>query len=161
MQWLTLKIRVVISLVSKIYPRGIQFKNLKRVSRVTATSGTFCELSMTNWQSWKICENSLHIVSFKCFAFVWVICPLEKSKTSSDKSFKMAMLFWQRLSLVLLAPTMSPIKDSQFLGHSRFNTYKYEWHLFIQKLNMYRLWITSFVSSFFFFKWQYLNKNHI
>lgn len=119
----TLNIKVVINLVSKIYPRGIQFKNLSSVSNVTATNGTFCELSITNWQSWNICENSLHIVSFKCFAFVWVICPLEKSNTSSDKSFKIAILFWQRLSLVLLAPTISLMKDSQFFGHSRFNTW--------------------------------------
>ena len=48
---LTLNIKVVISFVSNMYPRGIQFKNLSNVSKVTATSGTFCELSMTNWQS--------------------------------------------------------------------------------------------------------------
>jgi hypothetical protein len=34
------------------------------------------------------------------------------------------MLFWQRLSLVLLAPTMSGTKDGQRLGHSRFRIYK-------------------------------------
>ena len=42
-------------------------------------------LTMTNWQSWKICENSLHIVSFKCLALACVIWPLEKSNTSSLK----------------------------------------------------------------------------
>ena len=31
------------------------------------------------------------------------------------------MLFWQRLSLVLLAPTMSPMKFGQLLGHSYFS----------------------------------------
>lgn len=33
------------SLVSKIYPRGIQFKNRSNVSNVEPTSGAFCELS--------------------------------------------------------------------------------------------------------------------
>jgi len=80
--------------------------------------------TMTNWQSWKICENSLHMVSFKCLALVWVICPLEKSNTSSLNNFRIAMLFWQRLSLVLLAPTMSGMKDCQFFGHSLFKTYE-------------------------------------
>ena len=36
----------------------------------------------------------------------------------------MIMLFWQRLSLVLLAPMMSGMKDSQFFGHSRFKICK-------------------------------------
>lgn len=79
-------------------------------------------LTITNWHNWKICENSEHMVSFKCFAFVCVIWPLEKSNTSSLRSLRIAILFWQRLSFVLLAPTMSGINDSQFLGHSRFNT---------------------------------------
>jgi hypothetical protein len=90
----------------------IQFVNLKR------------RLTITNWHSWKICENSEHMVSFKCLALVCVIWPLEKSNTSSLRSLRIAILFWQRLSLVLLAPTMSGINDSQFLGHSRFSTWK-------------------------------------
>lgn len=80
-------------------------------------------LTITNWHNWKICENSEHMVSFRCLALVCVIWPLEKSNTSSLRSLRIAMLFWQRLSLVLLAPTMSGINDSQFLGHSRFNTW--------------------------------------
>lgn len=140
-----------------MYPRGIQLRNLSRVSKVTATSGTFCELSITNWQSWKICENSLHIVSFRCFAFVCVICPLEKSKTSSDKSFKMAMLFWQRLSFVLLAPTISPMNDSQFFGHSRFRTWKKI------KPNVWFGLTKPFeiVVFQFFLKLIYLHENHV
>jgi len=80
--------------------------------------------TITNWQSWKILENSAHMLSFRCLAFVWVICPLEKSKTSSLRSFKIAMLFWHSDSFVLLAPTMSVTKLSQFFGHSRFKIYK-------------------------------------
>lgn len=66
-----------------MYPSGIQFKKRNNVSNVDPTSGAFCELSITNWHSWKICENSLHMLSLRCFAFAWVICPLEKSNTSS------------------------------------------------------------------------------
>ncbi len=63
-------------------------------------------------------------LSFKCLALTWVIWPLEKSKTSSLSSLRMTMLFWQRLSLVRLAPTMSLIKVGQCLGHSCFKIYK-------------------------------------
>lgn len=59
-------------------------------------------------------------LSFRCLAFTWVIWPLEKSNTSSLRSFRMIMLFWQRLSLVRLAPTMSLINVGQCFGHSCF-----------------------------------------
>lgn len=59
-------------------------------------------------------------LSFRCLALTWVIWPLEKSNTSSLSSFRMTMLFWQRLSLVRLAPTMSLMKVGQCLGHSCF-----------------------------------------
>lgn len=36
---------------------------------------------------------SVQYLSFRCFALTWVICPLEKSKTSSLSSFRMIMLF--------------------------------------------------------------------
>ena len=53
----------------------------------------------------------------------WVICPLEKSNTSSLSSLRMIMLFWHRLSLVRLAPTMSLMNVGQCLGHSCFRIY--------------------------------------
>lgn len=59
-------------------------------------------------------------LSLRCLAFTWVIWPLEKSNTSSLSSLRMIMLFWQRLSLVRLAPTMSLMKVGQCLGHSCF-----------------------------------------
>lgn len=59
-------------------------------------------------------------LSFRCLALTWVICPLEKSNTSSLRSFRMIMLFWQRLSLVRLAPTMSLMNVGQCFGHSCF-----------------------------------------
>lgn len=40
------------------------------------------------------------------------------------RSLSIIMLFWQRDSLVLLAPTMSDINEGQFLGHSYFKIYK-------------------------------------
>lgn len=33
------------SFVSKMYPKGIQFRNLSNVSRLEPTKGAFCELS--------------------------------------------------------------------------------------------------------------------
>ena len=41
----TLYTRVLISLVSKMYPRGIQFRKRSRVSRVAWTRGAFWEFS--------------------------------------------------------------------------------------------------------------------
>lgn len=72
----------------------------------------------------QVCEgrtwsSSTHL-SLRCLAFTWVIWPLEKSNTSSLSSLRMIMLFWQRLSLVRLAPTMSLMKVGQCLGHSCF-----------------------------------------
>lgn len=59
-------------------------------------------------------------LSLRCLALTWVIWPLEKSNTSSLSSLRIAMLFWQRLSLVRLAPTISLMKVGQCLGHSCF-----------------------------------------
>ena len=63
-------------------------------------------------------ENCEHIESLRCFAFVWVIWPELKSKTSSLSNFRMTMLFWHKDSLVFDAPMMSGMKLSQFFGHS-------------------------------------------
>jgi hypothetical protein len=46
----TLHMRVSISFVSNIYPKGIQFRNLSSVSSVDPTSGAFCELSFKKSQ---------------------------------------------------------------------------------------------------------------
>lgn len=89
-------------------------------------------------------------LSLRCLAFTWVIWPLEKSNTSSLSSLRMIMLFWQRLSLVRLAPTMSLMKVGQCLGHSCF-----------------RIWEQSNVTTLFFhFKIQrafssYLYEDHV
>ena len=92
--------------------------------------------TITKLHSWKISENSPHMVSLRCLAFACVIWPLEKSNTSSLQwkrevsedntkhcmvylnSFKTIMLFWQSDSLVLLAPTISLINVGQLWGHS-------------------------------------------
>jgi len=54
-----------------------------------------------------------------------VLCRLSISTNSIEgergtylSSFRIIMLFWQRVSLVLLEPTISLIKVGQFLGHS-------------------------------------------
>ena len=118
------------------------------VSKVAPTSGAFCEFSNTNWHSVNTSENCEHMVSLRCLALVCVICPLEKSKTSSLSNFKMIMLFWQRDSLVFEAPIMSGMKLSQFFGHSRFNIYK-------KKLKCTSGRITISKSN------RYLNENHV
>lgn len=63
-------------------------------------------------------------LSFRCLDLTWVIWPLEKSNTSSLSNLRIAMLFWQRLSLVRLAPTMSLMKVGQCLGHSCFRIWE-------------------------------------
>lgn len=78
------------------------------------------------WQTLKLLSSwigDVMYLSFRCLALTWVICPLEKSKTSSLSSLRMIMLFWHRLSLVRLAPTMSLMKVGQCLGHSCFRIY--------------------------------------
>lgn len=82
------------------------------------------QLTITNKHSKKTCWNSEHIVSLRCLALVWVICPVEKSKTSSESNFKITILFWHMDSFVLLAPTMSGMNDCQFFGHSRFRIWR-------------------------------------
>ncbi|KAH3662580.1 hypothetical protein OGAPHI_005832 [Ogataea philodendri] len=54
-------------------------------------------LSSTSKHNLKISENSSHILVFKDLALAWVICSAEKSKISSDNSFKITMLFSQTL----------------------------------------------------------------
>ena len=87
----------------------------------TTNNNLFHKLTMTYKHNMKTCWNSEHMVSFKCLALVCVIWPELKSKTSSERSFNITMLFWHMDSFDLLAPTMSGIKDVQFLGHSLFN----------------------------------------
>ena len=103
-----------------MYPNGIQFKNFSNVFKVASIRDTVLEFSRTNWQSWNICPNSAHMLSLRCLAFICVIAPMLKSKTSSLRSFKMTILFWQRYSFVRLDITISDMKDGQFFGHSYF-----------------------------------------
>lgn len=79
---------------------------------------------ITTWSWFERFTRRRHAdLSFRCLALTWVIWPLEKSKTSSLSSLRMIMLFWQRLSLVRLAPTMSLMNVGQCLGHSCFRIY--------------------------------------
>ena len=107
-----------IIVVSNIYPRGIQFKNRRRVSRVALISEVFCASSRTSEQSLKISENSPHIWFLRFFILVCVICSAEKSKISSDRSFMMTMLFSHSERLVLEDSTSSVMKFGQLWGHS-------------------------------------------
>lgn len=96
-------------------------------------------------------------LSFKCLAFTWVIWPLEKSNTSSLNSFRITILFWQRLSLVLLAPTMSLIKVGQCFGHSCFSIWKAK-HPYVRYIRKAKHFITRLKTLWTL---AYLDKNHI
>ncbi len=64
-------------------------------------------ITIIKLHSWKTSWNSLHIVSFRCLAFVWVNWPLEKSKTSSLRRPKIRLIIQtintiQKLTLTTL-----------------------------------------------------------
>lgn len=110
--------------VSKMYPSGIQFKNRRRVSRVALISDDFLASSRTSEQSLKISENSPHIWFLRFLIFVCVICSAEKSNISSERSFKITMLFSHSERLVLDDSTSSVIKVGQLCGHSCLRIYR-------------------------------------
>lgn len=92
----------------------------------TTTKQIPWHLLQLTWLCFQLFTKMQHAdLSFRCLALTWVIWPLEKSKTSSLSSLRMTMLFWQRLSLVRLAPTMSLMKVGQCLGHSCFRIYRH------------------------------------
>lgn len=99
--------------VSKIYPRGIQLKNRSKVSKVDLIRLAWVALFKTSLQSWKMEENSAHIVVFKFFVFVDVIWSAEKSNTSSDSNRNMDILFSQMDKLVWQEEMISFMKVGQ------------------------------------------------
>lgn len=107
--------------VSKIYPRGIQFKNRRSVSNVALTRLGWFAVLRTSEHSWKIDENSCVMDVFRFLALTDVIWSWEKSNTSSDNSRRIAMLFSQIERLVWHDETISLIKVGQLCGHSCFN----------------------------------------
>ena len=110
--------------VSKMYPRGIQFKNRNNVSSVALIRLGLLALSKISLQSLKISENSLHIVCLSVFVFACVICSAEKSKISSERSLRMIMLFSHSVRLVREDATISGMNDGQSLGHACFRIYR-------------------------------------
>ena len=72
--------------------------------------------------TWKISEKSALKLSLSFFALALVISSREKSKTSSERSFKMIMLFSHSVSFVFDALTMSEMNDGQLCGHSCLTT---------------------------------------
>jgi hypothetical protein len=92
-----------INSVSNIYPSGIQLRKRNKVSKVTLIRLVFCELAIIKLQSVNTCWNSLFMDSFRFFALVWVIWPLEKSKTSSlQKVIENNLLKVRKESLIFL-----------------------------------------------------------
>jgi hypothetical protein len=117
---LTLETKKSMICVSKIYPRGIQYRNLNNVSRVALIKLGLFAFSSTSLHKLKISPNSAHILCFNALVFACVICSAEKSKISSDKSLRMTMLFSQRDRDVREEATISGMKDGQSLGHACF-----------------------------------------
>lgn len=76
-----------------MYPRGIQLKKRRRVSSVALIKLAWVALFKTSLQSWKMDENSAHMVVLRSLVFADVIWSAEKSKTSSDSNRRIAMLF--------------------------------------------------------------------
>lgn len=74
----------------------------------------------TSEQSWKIEENSWHIVVFRFLVLDCVICSAEKSNTSSESNRRMAMLFSQMERLLRHELMISLIKSGQSWGQSCF-----------------------------------------
>mmetsp|Transcript_9303 Transcript_9303/g.29576 ORF Transcript_9303/g.29576 Transcript_9303/m.29576 type:complete len:265 (+) Transcript_9303:235-1029(+) len=106
--------------VSKRYPNGIHDRKALSVASVASMSRGRCEAPRTNSHSRKISANSAFSESFIVLIFAVVMASLEKSKTSSESSLRMCMLFSHRISEVREAPQMSPMNDGQLCGHSCF-----------------------------------------
>lgn len=112
------------------YSKGAWRKiRLIRKLTIPPNVGCFFSSNTIKTNSWSLATVNMTVgfmktqhadLSLRCLALTWVIWPLEKSNTSSLSSLRMTMLFWQRLSLVRLAPTMSVMKVGQCLGHSCF-----------------------------------------
>lgn len=68
---------VSISGVSKMYPSGIQLQKRSSVSNVAFTKLAWFADVRISWHSWKICENSLHMVVFRFLVLAEVICSAE------------------------------------------------------------------------------------
>jgi hypothetical protein len=117
---LTLETKKSMICVSKIYPRGIQYRNLNNVSRVALIKLGLFAFSSTSLHKLKISPNSAHILCFNALVFACVICSAEKSKISSDRSLRMTMLFSQRDRDVREEATISGMNDGQSLGHACF-----------------------------------------
>ena len=115
-------IRISMSWVSKIYWRGIQARNTYKVLR-----HDLIRLSDTPYEFWSTCmqilytiSNSLLIFSFRVAASFCKIVPFEKSKTSSDRSFRMFSAFSHLASFSVALLQMSEMKFYHEVLHSRF-----------------------------------------
>jgi hypothetical protein len=104
------------TLVSKMYPNGIQFKNRSSVCSVALIRLGFCAFSSTSVQSVKISWNSEHMDCLSALVFACVIDSAEKSNTSSDKRRRMIMLFSQSEREVREDETISGMNSGQSLG---------------------------------------------
>lgn len=130
-----------------MYPSGIQFKNRRRVSKVALINDDFIPSAKTSEQSLKISENSPHIWFLRFLIFVCVICSAEKSKISSESSFKIIILFSQSDRLVLDDSTSSVMKLGQLCGHSCFRIWK-GWMATQSKIGRRHTWTRARFSLF-------------
>mmetsp|Transcript_21856 Transcript_21856/g.70587 ORF Transcript_21856/g.70587 Transcript_21856/m.70587 type:complete len:202 (+) Transcript_21856:3486-4091(+) len=146
---------VLTSCVSKMYPKGIQLRNLSSVWKVQMSSDCLFELAIMYSHSWKMREKSALKDSFSFFAFIEVISSREKSNTSSESNLRMAMLFSQRVSSALEALTISEMNDGQLCGHSCLTIWTRMTLSFVMKTRSRRktsslddLWMTRLTMKF-------------
>ena len=108
------------SVLSKMYPSGIQLRNACSVSSVCCISSGFCECCSTNSHSSWMMGKSVLSAFLSSVIFACVSSPREKSKTSSDSKRRMFMQFSHSDSLCFAAPTRSGTNEPHRCGQSCF-----------------------------------------
>ena len=81
--------------VAKMYPRGIQLRKRKSVSKVAFIRLGWLAVLRISEHKLYMAVNSSHMLCFSCLVLAEVIWSAEKSKTSSDSKRRIAMLFSQ------------------------------------------------------------------
>mmetsp|Transcript_33743 Transcript_33743/g.82808 ORF Transcript_33743/g.82808 Transcript_33743/m.82808 type:complete len:324 (+) Transcript_33743:188-1159(+) len=108
------------SVLSKMYPSGIQLRNACSVCSVCwISSGRWLCCSTNSHSSW-IMGKSVLSEFLSSMILACVSSPRLKSNTSSDSSLRMFMQFSHRLSLCFAAPTRSGMKLAHRTGQSCF-----------------------------------------
>lgn len=101
--------------------------NCNNVSNVIRFKEILCAFSRTSKHSWKISKNSSHIEFLSSSLLVPINWSEGKSKISSLRTFKIAMLFSHKLVFAFEDCTSSGMNVGQLCGHSRLRIYINYW----------------------------------